>query len=183
MGKRYVFPAGNRGFTLIELLVVIAIIGILSSVILASLNTARGKARNARRLSDMHTIEVALALYGTNHGTYPDSNQSGCGGWETTGSDTSGNFVSSLVADGDLPSGLKDPDSSLENTCGNYAYYRYAAGSYGCPAANGSFWVLGIRVMDGGYSWGSPAYPTSPGFSCSGRNWQSEFAWVTGGYD
>jgi len=53
----------NAGFTLIELLVVIAIIGMLASVILASLNTARLKARDARRLSDIKEIQTALALY------------------------------------------------------------------------------------------------------------------------
>ena len=46
----------SRGFTLIELLVVIAIIGMLSSVILASLNTARSKSRDARRLEDLKQI-------------------------------------------------------------------------------------------------------------------------------
>ena len=62
----------KRGFTLIELLVVIAIIGILSSVVLASLNTARLKSRDARRLSDIKQLQIALALYSdSNSSSYP----------------------------------------------------------------------------------------------------------------
>ena len=53
----------QKGFTLVELLVVIAIIGILSSVVLASLNTARAKGRDAKRVSDLNQIRVALELF------------------------------------------------------------------------------------------------------------------------
>lgn len=61
----------QKGFTLIELLVVIAVIGILASVVLASLNSARGKARDARRFSDLNQISLALELYYDDYGTYP----------------------------------------------------------------------------------------------------------------
>lgn len=53
----------KRGFTLIELLVVIAIIGVLASIVLASLNTARTKARDARRIADIKQIQVAQEFY------------------------------------------------------------------------------------------------------------------------
>lgn len=53
----------TRGFTLIELLVVIAIIGILSSVVLASLNTARGKGANAAVKSNLNNLRAAAELY------------------------------------------------------------------------------------------------------------------------
>jgi type II secretion system protein G len=64
---------GERGFTLIELLVVIAIIGMLSSVILSSLNGARKKARDARRLADLKQVQTALELYYSDNVAYPVS--------------------------------------------------------------------------------------------------------------
>ncbi len=63
----------QEGFTLIELLVVIAIIGILSSVVLASLNSARQKSRDARRISDVKQIQLALELYFDSNANYPTS--------------------------------------------------------------------------------------------------------------
>lgn len=61
------------GFTLIELLVVISIIGLLSSVVLASLSTARIRARDAKRMSDIHQIQLALTLYYDTNNSYPSS--------------------------------------------------------------------------------------------------------------
>lgn len=63
----------SRGFTLIELLVVIAIIGILSSVVLASLNSARQKGRDTRRVADIKQLQLALELSYDANGVYPAS--------------------------------------------------------------------------------------------------------------
>ncbi|MEQ1561563.1 MAG: type II secretion system protein [Nitrospira sp.] len=60
----------NKGFTLIELLVVIAIIGILSSVVLASLTTARGKASNASIKADLKGARNQIEVFYDNNSTY-----------------------------------------------------------------------------------------------------------------
>ena len=62
---------GCKGFTLIELLVVIAIIGILATIVMVSLNTARSKARDARRVSDVRQLQLALQMDYDSTGSYP----------------------------------------------------------------------------------------------------------------
>lgn len=52
----------KQGFTLIELLVVIAIIGLLASVVFASLNVARQRGRDARRLADVREMVKSFAV-------------------------------------------------------------------------------------------------------------------------
>ena len=61
----------TRGFTLIELLVVIAIIGLLASIVVASLSSVQTRARDARRIEDVDQLRKALALYAADFGLYP----------------------------------------------------------------------------------------------------------------
>lgn len=64
----------SKGFTLIELLTVIAIIGILASIVVVSVNTARMKSRDARRIADIGTIRTAMEMYAdANNGSYPQT--------------------------------------------------------------------------------------------------------------
>lgn len=61
----------KQGFTLIELLVVIAIIGLLSTLSILALNTARARARDTKRITDVRQIQQALEMYYNEFGSYP----------------------------------------------------------------------------------------------------------------
>lgn len=69
----------KKGFTLIELLVVISIIGVLSSVVLVALSSARMKARDALRISSVRSIKNAMELYYNDNKGYPTSPDSSNG--------------------------------------------------------------------------------------------------------
>src|SRR5574343_955876 len=69
----------KKGFTLIELLVVIAIIGILSGMIIISMNVAINASKDAKRKSDIGTLQRSLMVYGVqNNNTYPSTDTYPC---------------------------------------------------------------------------------------------------------
>ncbi|MDD4304216.1 MAG: type II secretion system protein [Patescibacteria group bacterium] len=113
----------KKGFTLIELLVVIAIIGLLSTLAVFSLNSARTKARDAKRISDMKMLGTAMEMYATEGGTYVGSL-----GTTTTGGDLLHELGSIQYGGESLLdlSVLKDPSSPTDAcTSGSDAACNY----------------------------------------------------------
>ncbi len=125
--------AHRKGFTLIELLVVIAIIGILSSFSVVSLNSARIRARDAKRKADTIQVRTAINLYYEDYDAYPI-----CGSWDggaddfgaTTGCYT-GTLATALTA-GERPYMNELPADPLNS--GVYVY-RYVSNGLGNEAA------------------------------------------------
>lgn len=140
MSTKLKFYNASRGFTLIELLVVVAIIGLLSSIVLASLNSARAKARNTKRLSDMVQLRTALSMYYNDsaggNGSYPaggyNSPGAGGGGWGALGT-----YLAPY-----LPTMPNDPSGS-RYASPNYQFYEY------WDSANFISWGWGNAACDG----------------------------------
>lgn len=129
--------AGQRvrhaaGFTLIELLTVIAIIALLAAIILASLNTARQKSRDGKRVADIKTIELALSLYYNDNSKYPANIYASSGG----------------LAPVYIPVVPLDPNAQstvTQATCGTTpttaGCYGYAAGGSGSSCSSFHLWA------------------------------------------
>ena len=63
----------KKGFTLVELLVTIGIIGILAVIAFVSLNGARQRARDSKRIDDLKQVQTALEMYYDDKKVYPDT--------------------------------------------------------------------------------------------------------------
>jgi general secretion pathway protein G len=177
----------QKGFTLIELLVVISIIGLLSGLILVSTQGTRAQARDSRRLSDMNQIIKGITLYYDKYGAFPPITADDCqADWDVgpCAANPSNLFIGALQTSKIIGSVPFDPagfpnGATADDYNYGYSYYVFPAGSEGCEANRGNFFVLGIRDMETG---GNPN-SKSPGFKCANRDWQDEFEWVTGAFE
>jgi len=144
---------------LIELLVVIAIIGILSSIVLASLNSARKKGRDARRIADVKQLQLALELYYDSHSNYP----------------TSAQYASNLVSEGFISTLATDPSTGL-----GYAYEAIGSGTT-C-----SSYHLGTKLETTGHTALSSDsdYAAVASSQCTGGTWagNADIAASNGGF-
>lgn len=149
--------SGNKdeaGFTLIELLVVIAIIGVLASTVLASLNSARAKSRDARKQADFHNISLALQLMFDSTGRMPANYNPCCG--VTEGGGFYETSMQELVTAGFLTIIPKSPGGGL------YSWYNYGGNI-------GGLMVTGLETVP----------DTTTGIPPSCRPWAAGTNWCS----
>lgn len=142
----------KKGFTLIELLVVIAIIGLLTTLAVVALDSARTKSRDAKRVTDIKQIQTALELYFNDHGGYPGVDPANTLGTVSTlgclddaGFATAGGCSATPLYMGQIPSDLQ-PYAAAGT---GYSYVSRSAldtgncSSPNCPRYNITFFLEG----------------------------------------
>jgi prepilin-type N-terminal cleavage/methylation domain-containing protein len=126
----------KKGFTLVELLVVIAIIGLLSSIAVVSLGSARTKARDAKRVADVKQMITAFEQYYSDNSGYPYATPTGTTGGQmiggtqicttaTTGLSFTGTCTSTYM--GSIPTYPTPGLSGVSATCSTTAFASLAA--------------------------------------------------------
>jgi general secretion pathway protein G len=125
--------SNKKGFTLIELLVVIAIIGLLSTLAVVALNSARQKSRDSKRVADVKQIQTALELYFADLNGYPAAASAVALGGTAANSLSSVGFSGSAQGTtymGLVPLAPTPYDSATCSSANSYSYYSTQADQY-----------------------------------------------------
>ncbi len=133
-----------RGFTLIELLVVIAIIGILSAVVLASLNSARTKGNDASVKANLHTVQTQSAIYSNEHNnTYGvfDNGSGGPADCPLPGATTGTIFDDSTVASA-IKAALNNTNGGTAKCIATNTNYAVAVSRPTGPVPPSTYWCV-----------------------------------------
>lgn len=153
------------GFTIIELLAVVAIIGLMASIIIATVNSGRIRARNTQRKADLKQLQVYLELYRDANGAYPctATNCTGSPVWfssdplDQSFNNNNGNWIPGLAPTyiGALPS---DPLGGPSTICGGV--YRSA---YLYRSDNGTeYTLLSHCAPEGTWVCNNPSQAANP---------------------
>lgn len=180
-----------KGFTLIELLVVIAIIGLLSSIVLASLNSARGKGNDAAIKEQVHQLQLLYAQEYSDNSSYNALKgwSNGTNGWFTTTAQCAapaGNFTGNYGAQAkQICAAIVSAAGGASNCPGSGAGCLYTSGAYAdtvdkfnilayLPGAK-VWWCVG---SSGAYSQTSDTnMANGTTYSCTAGGWCAPGCW------
>jgi len=147
----------KKGFTLIEMLIVITIIALLASMILVGMGGARAKARDSRRIADLHNVQNALELYYAKNGNYPVGTYNDSTSWDA--------FRTTLTGAG-IGVNQVPKDPLINNTT---YYYRYGG--------TATDYVLGAQLEQGDVALDNDRDGTVNGIDCGATG-----GWSAGDY-
>jgi len=159
----------KQGFTMVELLVVIAVIAFIMTAAIYMINSARIKARDTKRLSDIKQLERTLKIYYNENGKYPGNPGNGTDDWYKNDLCTNGGSYPKFST---LFSGLINPlpNDPNNNNYSNQGCYWYWAKNFNSTGAQG--YIIVMNPEDNNLlNSDMNCYPAEPYYYCIGENW------------